>query len=379
MKIAYGVHGYSRGHATRALSILQSLSSRHELMVLAGGDAYELIAHQFPVQRIPCLGFSYRGKKRSNWQTLCDNAPKFVDLFRHGQSVQHVSQLLSGFGAEAVISDAEPWTHRAAQRLSIPRIGFDHFGILVHCHVGLPCSDWVKSLVDRFMYRFLTRAPEKVLVSSFFPAQPTRPGVEVIGPILRQQVRKARASRGKHLLAYFNQGAAQVSESVLHALQGAGLPVKLYGTRRRGTLGNLHFCPPGLQPFLSDLASCRAVISTAGNQLVGEAMALAKPILAVPETTVEQRLNAREIVRLGIGEQTRLEDLSASRIVGFLQRSEGYARRALLEARDGHGQAVQILERWFRELGQAAPAPARWARSTPAAKVRRPAVRVSAG
>ena len=362
MKIAYGVHGYSRGHATRALSVLQSLSERHEVMVLAGGDAYDLLAPQFPVKKIPCLGFSYRGKTRSNWQTLCDNAPSFIDLFRHGRSVQQVSGALRDFGAEAVISDAEPWTHRAAQRLRIPRIGFDHFGILVHCRVGLPSSDWAKGLVDRFMYRFLTRSPEKVLVSSFFRAEPMRPGVEIIGPILREQVRSAQATRGKHLLAYFNQGTAQVSDSVLDALAGSGLPVKLYGTQREGEVGNLQFRPAGLQPFLGDLASCRAVVSTAGNQLVGEAMALAKPILAIPETTVEQRLNAREIVRLGIGEQTGLEELSASVIKGFLTRSEGYARRALVEARDGQSQAVEILERWFRELSQA-PARSRWGKA----------------
>jgi hypothetical protein len=37
MRILYGVFGYGRGHATRALSVLPELMERHEVTVLAGG------------------------------------------------------------------------------------------------------------------------------------------------------------------------------------------------------------------------------------------------------------------------------------------------------------------------------------------------------
>jgi uncharacterized protein (TIGR00661 family) len=356
MRIAYGVHGYSRGHATRALPVLEALSQRHELLLFAGGDAHEMLGGRFPVQPIPCLGFVYRGGRRSNLGTLVANWPKLLELAGRGPSVQAVVTQLERFRPDALISDAEPWTHLAGSLLGVPRIGFDHFGILAYCRVRLPWMDWCKGTLDRFTYRWLMRSPERVLVSSFFDAVPEQSGVRVVGPILREQLLTTRAATGEHVLAYFNQGSEQLSDVLLDVLAQVGTEIRLYGTRHVGARGRLQFRPPGLDPFLSDLASSRAVISTAGNQLVGEAMALGKPLLVLPEATVEQRLNAREIVRLGVGEQLSLSALTADSIARFLARAPAYAERCRARARDGRIEAIQILERWIGELAERPPA-----------------------
>jgi UDP:flavonoid glycosyltransferase YjiC (YdhE family) len=39
MRIAHGVFGYGRGHATRAAAVLPELETRHEVRIFAGGDA----------------------------------------------------------------------------------------------------------------------------------------------------------------------------------------------------------------------------------------------------------------------------------------------------------------------------------------------------
>jgi uncharacterized protein (TIGR00661 family) len=352
MRIAYGVHGYSRGHATRALSVAQALGRRHEIQVFAGGDAHEILRGHFDVEHIPTLGFSYRDGRRSNWQTLRHNWPRLIELATGGPSVRALRERLEHFQPDAIISDAEPWTQAAGRALGVPRIAFDHFGILVHCDVRLPLIDWFKGLFDRCAYRWLMRGPERVLVSSFFKAAARRPGVDVIGPIVREEVRSQLPAHGNHVLAYFNQGSAQLSPSVLDALHGAGTRVLLYGTGRTGDSDNISFRPAGVAGFLEDLASCRAVVCTAGNQLVGEAMVLGKPLLVVPESTVEQRLNAREVVALGIGEQVAMHRLSAPVIRDFLSRVDAYAERCQSQAHDGRAQAVEILERWMAELGE---------------------------
>lgn len=59
MRILYGVFGYGRGHATRALSVLPELRERHEVLLLAGGDAYDAIAPEHPVVRVPTLRYEY--------------------------------------------------------------------------------------------------------------------------------------------------------------------------------------------------------------------------------------------------------------------------------------------------------------------------------
>ena len=60
MRIVYGIHGYGRGHATRALGVLPELRQRHEVLVLAGGDAYQALAPLGPVTEIPTLTYVYR-------------------------------------------------------------------------------------------------------------------------------------------------------------------------------------------------------------------------------------------------------------------------------------------------------------------------------
>jgi len=174
----------------------------------------------------------------------------------------------------------------------------------------------------------------------------------VVGPLLGDQLGRLKAVPGEHLLAYFNQGLSQLTLPVLDALASLGREVRLYGLGRQGSLGPLQFRPAQRELFLSDLASCRAVLSTAGNQLMGEAMACAKPVLAVPEATVEQRLNAREIVRLGIGESLSWSQLTPAAIGAFLARAEGYAERARALSRDGRSEAVAWLERWLVELSK---------------------------
>jgi len=352
MRIVYGVHGYGRGHATRALAVVQSLVVRHDLRLFAGGDAYDTLREYFPVQRIPCLGFAYKSGRRSNWRTLKQNLPALADLLRTGPHLREVLERMKSFEPDAVICDAEPWTNAAGARLGVPRIGFDHFGILAHCRVALPAGDWLRSIGDRMLYRWLMRWPQRVLVSSFFSAPPEKPGVEIVGPLLGDDVRRADATRGEHILAYFNRGSVQVSQSLLAALGSIGREVRLYGVGRVGRSGRLSFRPPVREEFLRDLASCRAVLSTAGNQLVGEAMAYAKPVLVVPESTVEQRLNAREIVRMGIGESLELGRLTAEAVRAFLGRADLYAARAGQLHRDGRADAIAWLERWLAELGQ---------------------------
>jgi uncharacterized protein (TIGR00661 family) len=353
MRIAYGIHGHGRGHATRAWAVLPELARQHEVQVFAGGDAFDTLSHAFPVEPVPALSFAYQGGARSSWLTLKRNVPLVADLIGIGPATRRVVGRLREFAPDVVLCDCEPLTFRAARLLAIPRIAFDHFGVLVRCKVAMPWRDWAESLLDRAVYHLLFGGPERALVSSFFQAPTRSSGIRMVGTLLRAQARTLRPSDGGHLLVYFNKGAAQLTAPVMRALEGAGVEVRLYGAGREGREGNLVFRAPGDLPFLRDLASCRAVLSTAGNQLVGEAMHLGKPLLVVPERTVEQRMNAAAIARLGIGEWVAAERLTAECIRDFLENTARYSETARLSARDGRDEAVEMLERWIAELARA--------------------------
>jgi uncharacterized protein (TIGR00661 family) len=352
MRILYAVHGYGRGHATRTLAVLPELARHHTLLCLAGGDAYTAIWPDFPVVRIPTLRFAYvPGTGRvSNWQTLRRNLPALLDLVCRGPVFETVRQVVREFAPDVIISDAEAWSHQVAADLKIPRISFDHIGLMAYCRPDVEWLDRPVAWFNAFAYRWLMGKPDRVLVSSFYPVRPRRPDVKVVGPLLRQVVREQIPRRGDHLLAYFNQGNDQLRPPILDALAGAGPAVHVYGSDRRGQEGSLTFLPLSNLPFLEDLASCRAVISTAGNQLIGEALYLGKPVCVLPESCAEQRLNAAAVERLGIGMRVSARKFSAGRLREFLAKLDYYVSNLQRNVRDGVQESLEAIEQFLTEL-----------------------------
>jgi uncharacterized protein (TIGR00661 family) len=130
LRIAYGVFGYGRGHATRALAVLPDLVARHEVLLLAGGDAYQALSPYYPVTRIPTLHFVYqKSGRRDQLGTIADNLSAVSELLLGGEGFRAVVRALRDFSPDVAVCDADPWTHRACAHLSVPRISFDHFGL----------------------------------------------------------------------------------------------------------------------------------------------------------------------------------------------------------------------------------------------------------
>ena len=348
MRIAYGVHGYGRGHAIRSLTVLSNLARRHEILVLAGGDALPLLS-AFPLVEIPALIFGYQGARLSAARTLGENARLLAALLVRGGPVAEVGETLRRFRPDAVVSDSEPVVLRAAGRLGVPRIGFDHVGIIAWCRPDVPPGDAVKLGRDAATYRLLMGHPERVMVSSFFEAPPRRPDVTVVPPVLRERVLRAQARAGEHLLVYFNQPRL-FTPAVLAAVAGAEVPAFVYGSGRCGRSGNLFFKPIDEATFVEDLATARAVLATSGHQLASEALHLGKPMLLYPEDSAEQRLNARELVRLGVAQSVRRGELTGEVLRRFLSDLDGPRNALSRISRDGNARAIAVLEAHFRTL-----------------------------
>lgn len=355
MRIAYGVHGYGRGHAMRALAVLPALTEQHDVLVLAGSEAHDAIRPQYPVCRLPTLQYHYnRRGVISGWHTASRNVSALLDLRLRGPAVDMAAEILREFKPDVVVADSEAFTLRAAAALGIPRIGFDHFGLLVYCRLDLSFADRLRCWRDVTAYRQLFGEPERVIVSSFFSAPPRRDGVCVVGAVIREDVRQISPTSGDHLLVYLSRGEFEFTSEIEHALLGLDAPVRVYGTPRSGRTRNIEWKAFSNRGFLEDLASCRAVFATTGNQLVGEIIHFGKPILGMPIDCLEQRLNGRQIERLGIGRQIARKHVTAEAIRAFLDRADEFAGQATPDRADGHRQAVEAIERFARELTAAA-------------------------
>ncbi len=358
MRIAWGVHGYGRGHAARALAMLPELARRHQVLVLTGGDAAPLLA-SYPMLRIPVLAFGYRGHHLSAVRTLAANASILSALALANGPAAEVEEALRRFRPDVVVSDSEPLVLRAAGRLGIPRVGFDHVGVIAWCRPAAPGADALQLERDGLAYRLIMGRPERIVVSSFFEAPPRRAGVTVIPPVLRERVLRAPPSDGGHLLVYFNQENL-FTPAMLAAVAGCGTPAVVYGAGREDRVGDVQFRRIEEAGFVDDLASARAVLATSGHQLASEALHLAKPMLLVPEDTAEQRLNARELVRLGAARWVRPGRLGPEVVRDFLAGLEVHRSALRRVRRDGNATALSILEGHFQALAGGArrwPAP----------------------
>ncbi len=351
MRIAYGVMGYGRGHAMRTMSVLPALMAEHEVTVFAGGDAYDVLAPLFPTVRIPTIGYRYNDRGgHSLLRTVRENLAPMRDLLFGGDGMAQVERECRNRGIELVISDSEAWTHRVAQRLGLPRISFDHVGIIAYCEPHFPPDLWLTGMRDAVGYRQLMGVPERILIASFYPAEGAYPGVKVVGPMLRDVVKQQKPREGDYLLCYFNKGEHQYRPHVDRALRLLDCPVVVYGTPHRGQVDNIDFRAPSNDGFVRDLAGCKAVLSTAGNQLIGEALHFGKPFLAVPEEAFEQRLNAHMIERMGIGLRADLNTLTPSDIDRFMGHYDWYRSNMSQHAGDGRAEAIATLQRFIEEL-----------------------------
>jgi len=352
MKIAYGIHGYGRGHATRALAVLPELARRHDVLILAGGDAWRALADDYRVVRIPTLRYSLgRGGRISAARTLVRTVPRWMDLNLRGPALEMVTDVVGEFAPDVVVSDSEAWTHRAAKRLGIGRISFDHYGVLAYCAWPMSAGARVRCRIEARLYRALMGGhPDRVVIASFYAPPARRAGVRVVGPVLRDAVAQATPSDGPNLLVYFSNGHVHFTPRVEAALRALDVPVTVYGVGRAGRDGTLDFRPPDNERFVADLAACGAVFATAGNQLISEAMHLRKPMLLLPEDSFEQRLNAAAVERMGIGMRTSRKTVCVDQLRAFQAARDRLAAAMPAEASDGRARAVEAIERYAAEL-----------------------------
>jgi uncharacterized protein (TIGR00661 family) len=212
-----------------------------------------------------------------------------------------------------VISDFDSWTYLYAQARRLPILSIDNMQLINRCELD---PDVIAERRGEFE---LTRAFVKgklpfckhYFVTSFFELPVRKPNTTLVPPILRPEVLSTPARRGDHWLIY---QTAEGYDSLPDALRRLGVECRIYGMRRDLTEdfvdGPLRYRPFSEAAFIEDLASARAVVAGGGFTLLGEAVYLKKPVLAVPvQGQFEQFLNARYLEKTGYGRHAEsLED-----------------------------------------------------------------------
>lgn len=370
-RILYGVQGEGRGHASRSLQIIQWLRARgHQVKVLTGGDALQVLrGHGLDLQKVPLLRYRFRPDGTLDpWRTLRENLGAALGLFcGRGRRYGYVSATVREFRPSLIISDFEPYLSRLAPRLRIPLLAIDHQHFLTES--VLPAlAGWQKALALKLYQigtRLLAGRPDRIITSSFwhFPRKQASRAI-FVGPFIPGNLKRLRDTGGDGSVTVYLKQPAYL---------GALLPAFAARPQTRfrifshwpspapaGLPANLELIGIDRDAFLAQLARGSALLTTAGNQVIGEAIYLRKPVLAFPEPEVlEQELNAAALRLSGYGDALRLEEFSAHRWDDFVARLPGFRarlREGMRNARgyDGRRAALRALRGFLREVSRAA-------------------------
>jgi len=352
-RIAISLCGEGRGHATRVSSLVGRLEEHNEILVWASADALAFLRQRFAgsphrvrIEEVPGLIFEYTAGRLDLPRSIAAGID--FGARRLGPLVDRMLVELEAFGADLAIVDMEPALPRAAARLGLPVVSVDHQHFLAAYDLDvLPASlRWMARLMS---YAVVMQVPEAddTIVSAFF-RPPLRRGwehVRQVGPLLRPEVTRCHPGDAGFLLSYLRRNTPF---SAIESLADCGRPVKVYGLGQRDPVGRVSFHAIDDGRFVEDLASCTALVAAAGNQLIGEALHLGKPLLVLPERGhAEQLMNSHFLRSMGCGDFCPLDEVTSGRIHGFLESL--HAHRAPLAAVAGHmdgtADVLAVVER----------------------------------
>lgn len=361
--IFYSVAGEGRGHAARTRAIIDHLREKHEITLFAPDDAWRFLAPLYAetevrVELIPGLRFHYTDHRQLDYRRTGAHAWEYARTFR--SLVEKLGRLMDAHPPDLVITDFEPALPHAARRRGIPFVSLTHQHFLLTYDLSsLPFWLRCHAAYMKWIVAAYYRGQRETVVSSFyFP--PLRRGcrhVTQVGVLLREAVTATEPTDEGHLVAYLRRFAGH---GVLEALAACGREVRVYGLGAQPAQGRLTFRAIAEAPFLEDLATCSALVTTAGNQLVGEALYLRKPVLALPEAqNYEQFINAHFLAQEGAGQWVELEELTARDVRFFLSRLDEFRARINPARLNGLPAALATIARYLPSSASPRTTPAR--------------------
>lgn len=298
--VHYYVHGRGRGHATRSRAVISRLQEAgFDVVAFAGEAAEPLLREHVPTHAV-----------RSLLPTTGRGAPLLV-----AARVRAAVAALRRDHAELVVSDGDLPATLAARVAGRPSIAVGHGLVFLCCArpPGAPAAPWRR---EAWKAAVSTLGAQRRIAVGFVPL-PVRRG-RLARPSLEASLAAARQrTPDGPLLCYFRDGAPR---ALLERLAALERPVILFAPHDPGMPGIRHE-PPSRARFVEVLGTARAVVATAGSQLIGECVGLGIPLLALHAPgDDEQQLNVAMLREAGLGDGGPLPALDDARLHAFLER-----------------------------------------------------------
>jgi uncharacterized protein (TIGR00661 family) len=336
--------------------VLEHLIQRHDVQVVVSGRAYDYLVQRanehLDVRKIWGYSVVYEDNEVSNFRTLLANIKGAVQGWP--ENVRAYFDLADRFKPDVVISDFESWSYLFALHRGIPVVSVDNIQMLNRCtHAPeILAGSEADFRLARAVVKAKVAGAFHYLVTTFFYPPLRKERTTLVPPILRPEIIAARPGEGDHLLVY----QTSTSHSALpEMLARTGRECRIYGLRRglreEVVEGNLRYRPFSEAGFIDDLRTARGVIAAGGFTLMGEAVYLGRPMLAIPiRKQFEQVLNTRYLEKEGYG--LGAEEVTEARLGEFLERLPELARRLSSYRQDGNREVLAALDRILAEAAQ---------------------------
>jgi len=281
MKIAYSCAGEGFGHAARMVVLSDHLEKNHRVSYFVPCNIQGFLKQKisgFSARSIPVLAFVKKGDTVNLFKTFFHNLPVILAA---PFTIARLAYTLKKQRYSMVISDFEPFLAWAGKLAVLPVLQINHPGIISKYPEAR-----IQSLLAVLGARLMEGPWDKRILISFFGGD--------VGPLLRKSLFKHPVKEESFLVFNLKPCYRDNIEKIMQNFPNI----------------NYKLFPNPQEDFEKALAECNGVVSSAGHQIIAEALALGKPLLVLPQQgQYEQILNARMLENLGKGKTSSLKAL----------------------------------------------------------------------
>ena len=316
MKILFLVQGEGRGHMTQAIALGQILRrAGHNIAATMVGRSENRIIPEFFKEQIqtpvfefdaPNIVYNDNAKGMNLMQTLVS---LLVHLSRYVRSLNFINESIKEIKPDLIISFYETYggIYNVLYRPKIPMVCIAHQYLLMHPKFVFPQKSKFNQFIINTNSKITSWLSAKRLALSFREIDSANQlKITVVPPLLRKEVLNLRASSGEFFLVYMTHHSLSKQIIDWHLEHPEVNLVCFWDNADASDVfqfdNTLTFHRINSEKYLQMLASCRALVTTAGFESVCEAMYLGKPVMMVPVPNhFEQECNALDGVISGAG------------------------------------------------------------------------------
>lgn len=324
-KILIGICGIGNGHINRQLCIIQELlKNNYKIMVVTTKDKMDILRERFSHLKISKINVPWiicKEEGISYTETLEKYKFSKVDLFNSFLNFCiDVENYFEG-KPDLIISDYEPNVAQYSYSCNVPLITMEQQSKFLYLDEIKIDSFSIKEEQYRLNYFF--PAFSKKIISSFFPIDIKDKNIFVIPPII-SKIEKQTIDN-KFVVIYFSPYSdSKKYKKIINIIKDIKtISFKVYTKNfeeynKLYVYNHIKFLNFNNE-FKNDLSKCSALITTAGHQLISEAISLDIPLYVISLNTYEQNYNALMVKKYKLG---MINNITYDNLIYFFNKRE---------------------------------------------------------